>query len=238
MSKAVVMAGIKYIQIFGVQRSSTSYTSNLVMHNSENMLISADRKHAPARSGKEIEAGLTKMLSNDNERVRDRASGMINNLFVLNKKMHPLIAIKNPYSWYQSICRWVPLYNKKFNLENWYIKYNNAYKSWRELLENPHKPFGSGRIVCYEESLKNPTELLNYVRDNYGVVLKNKIIIPDRMSSAKDDGKELKFFTEERKNFYLQDNDFGLSKDLLKKITELVDWRLMEFYNYKPKEVI
>ena len=231
----------KYIQIFGIQRSGTTYTTNLIHMNGENVIVSTDNKHGNSKDVDFIEDQLRKRLENNevyktNKIFRERLLCKIRDLFELDKKMHPLIIIKNPYSWYQFISRWRLLHKNSFHMEVWYERYNKVYKSWKELLENPRKPYGKGMIVGYENLLRSPSDFIYTLRNNFGVKLKDEIKITDRIASINSKFEsEPKIFTEERRQFYLQDGDFGLSKKLIKQITKLIDWELMEFYGYKSK---
>jgi hypothetical protein len=229
------------IQIFGVQRSGTTYTSNLINMNYKNVMVYADGKHRMVLSAERIRDNLDKRIaknkeSEGNDNLLKRLIYTKKMLFELNKKIYPVVVIKNPYSWYLSISRWTQLYGNKFEVGVWYERFNRMYKDWKKLLENPHKPFGKGIINTYEDLLRNKDDFIYTLIDKCGLKLKGKIHDTDRIASVRRDAKnELKFFTEERRQFYLQDGDFGLSKKLIKQITKLVDWELMEFYGYKPK---
>jgi len=227
---------VKYLKIYGIQRASTTYIIDLMRQNSSNSVVWINQighKHDIARDAKWVRNWFDEQLNKLDKDTPgyNETLNTIKDLFELGEKVHPLVVIKNPYSWYKSILRWAtPTYKRPFDIEQWYNTYNNLYRNWKELLENPHEPFDSGRLVIYEEVLKNPVELLYYVRDNYGVELKDKITIPGKVRQSAN-------FTEDRKRFYLQDGNFGLSNKLIKEITRLVDWELMKFYNYKPLEI-
>jgi LPS sulfotransferase NodH len=124
-----------------------------------------------------------------------------------------------------------------FDLEKakkWFIRYNANYKIWKELFEGPRRPFGTGLIITYEDLLRDTVGFLNNLKNVFGLKLKTKMLISDRMASADIEDK-VKFFTEERKRFYLQNGNFSLPNEIVKTITELVDWDLMRFYGYRPK---
>ena len=231
----------KYIHIFGIQRSGTTYTTNLIHMNTENVVVSTDNKHKEPKDADFIEESLRKRLINNevcrtNPVIHERLSNLIKDLFELNKKMHPLVVIKNPYSWYQSISRWRLLRKDSFRMEVWYDRYNKLYKKCKKLLENPRKPYGKGMVVRYEDLLRSPKNFIYTLRDDFGMKLKDKIKDSDRMASVNSKFEsEPTVFTEERRRFYLQNGDFGLPKELINKITELIGWELMKFYEYYPK---
>jgi len=232
--------GIKYFQIFGIQRSSTTFLTRIVGDNSLDTFVSADSKHMEPKSYEFIKTNLKNSLTKDwlkkNEELKKKIRLRLHDIFTLGKPIHPIVIIKNPYSWFLSVERWDKLENrwKETNFKKWFMRFNKNYEAWKDLLENPRTPFGKGTFCTYENLLRAPHDFLYTLRNDFGMKLKDEIIIRDRMASAgsKD---PVKYFTEERKQFYLQDGDFGLSKKLIKQITGLVDWELMKFYGYKPK---
>ena len=42
-------------------------------------------------------------------------------------------------------------------------------------------------------------------------------------------------FTPDRKKFYLKNGTFGLSRGMVDKINECVDWEVMSHYGYEKK---
>ena len=231
----------KYIQIYGIQRAATTFTTRTIAENFEGIHVSADGKHMPPATYKFLEDGLRDRLTKDwlkkSPKIEKIMIKKVEDIFDLGKVMHPIIAIKNPYSWFLSIKRWEKVNKKAFNdkvIVQWYNRFNNHYKTWKELLEGPRKPFGKGVVSQYENLLRNSKTHLLTLGNELGLKLKDELKISDRMASAgkKDD---VKFFNEERRKFYLQKGDFGLSKKEIDTITSLVDWNLMRFYGYEPK---
>ncbi len=231
--------GKKYFQIFGIQRTSTTYTTKIVTVNTENTYVLTNKKHMPVDievySKTTLEKRLETARKNKHENLCEHILELINDVCKSKVKIYPLVVIKNPYSWYQSISWWTKNNNKNFDIKDWYGRFNRLYSEWKELLENPHSVFGKGMVVGYENLLRSPSDFLFTLRNDYGIKLKNGIIIPKHMASQKKDCDRDKFFSEKRKQFYLQKGDFGLSKKLIKQITELVNWDLMKFYGYESK---
>ena len=82
----------------------------------------------------------------------------------------------------------------------------------------------------YEDTLRNTEAVITNISKQTGIPMKGKIFtIPTKVSQSDE-------FTEKRRKFYLSNGNFGLSNELIKQITDVVDWKLMEFYGYKPKE--
>ena len=86
----------------------------------------------------------------------------------------------------------------------------------------PSKRFTKSDVEIAESVFNQDMKDKNLLTDR-------KFIIPKKVNSSDD-------FTEKRRQFYLSDENFGLSKDALKQITDAVDWDLMKFYGYKPKK--
>jgi len=230
---------IKYIQIYGIQRAATTFTTRTIAENFENVNVSADGKHMLPATYEFLEDSLRDRLTKDwlkkNKKIEAILKTKVKDIFELGKIMHPVIAIKNPYSWFLSVQRWEKINQKDFNdktIIQWYNRFNDHYKAWKELLEGARRPFGRGVVSKYEDLLHNPQVYLRTISNELGLKLKKEINISDRMASAgkKDD---VKFFDEERRKFYLQKGDFGLSKKEIDTITNLVDWNLMKFYGYE-----
>jgi hypothetical protein len=146
-------------------------------------------------------------------------------LMAMRGVIYPLVVIKNPYSWHQSISRFRKM---GFNFKSEYRQYNDNYKSWKTLLENPHKPFGVGVKIRYEDLLINAEKELNRICRQTGIGRSNDVLsVPDKVPQSDE-------FTEERRRFYLSDGNFGLSDEMVEEITNIIDWELMKFYGYKP----
>jgi len=214
----------RYAKIFGVPRTGTTFVETIFAINFEFgvFLNHYGNKHHKPLTLQEMEAWIEERTW-----IKDRC------LPVLNGVINPLVVIKNPYSWEQSIRKFTK--NPRLNLEVEYANYNLKYKLWKRLLEDPYKPFGKGFVIRYEDYLVDTLPKIIKISEETGLKMKNKgllaggeYVIPTKVSASDE-------FTEERRQFYLSGN-FGLSKDLIKEITDLVDWKLMEFYGYKKVE--
>lgn len=150
----------------------------------------------------------------------------------INKgKLHPcpIIIIKNPYLWYKN------LYNyrgkKNFNFDKEYEIYNSSYNIYRDLIENNLERYGGlytkGLYIKYEDLLKNSPAEVNKVATHYGLRmnLNKDFVIPDHINKRE-------------KKFYLTGAPWKLDEVKLINIQTRVDWRLMEYYEYEPIDII
>lgn len=208
-----------YVKVFGVPRTSTTFLESLLIRNLKvgSYVTHYGNKHLQAFTLEEMHE-----WAKERPLITERFS------HVLEDVIHPLIVIKNPYSWYQSIKRFR---KGNFKIGFDYRKYNESYREWKKLLDNPWKPFGKGFVMRYEDTLRNAEAVLTNISKQTGIPMKGKVFtIPTKVSQSDE-------FTEERKKFYLSNGNFGLSNELIKQITKAVDWNLMKFYGYEPKEI-
>ena len=87
-------------------------------------------------------------------------------------------------------------------------------------------PYTDGMFVRYEDLISDPKDKLQEIADRFGYEwkgqFKNLFKVP--MSSK---------FTEEKRQYYIrQKPKYG--KDKINEINKVIDWELMEFYNYYP----
>jgi len=209
-----------YVKVYGVPRTSTTFLESLIIRNLEvgAYTVHFGNKHLKAFTLEEMK-----------EWADTRALVMKSFGHMLEGIIHPLIVIKNPYSWYQSIKKFRSA-QPMFRLDVEYARYNESYRDWKTLLDNPWPPFGKGFIMRYEDTLRDTKSVITNISKQTGIPMKNTIFtIPIKVSQSDE-------FTEKRRKFYLSDGNFGLSNDIIKQITKVVDWDLMKFYGYKPKE--
>ena len=215
----------KYAKVFGVPRTGTTFIETLFALNFDfGVYLNhyGNKHHRPLT--------FQEMVGWIKERpwIKDQY------LPVLDGTIYPFVVIKNPYSWEQSIKRFSK--NDNLNMEVEYNNYNFKYGVWKKLLESPHKPFGKGFVIRYEDTLLNAEQMFEDIAKKTGLKMKDKelladgkFIVPTKVNSSDE-------FTEERKQFYLSDDNFGLSAERIEFITNMVDWDLMKFYGYKRME--
>ena len=210
----------KYIKVYGMPRTSTTFTTILIARSLKvGVLVSGlGVKHSPAMELEQLEEWVGKHDIN-NTRVYEKS------IQALKGIIYPVITIKNPYSWYQSINRF-----RKYNvmLEREYSQYNKHYNAWKGLIENPYKPFGKGVIIRYEDTLTDEKKELQRICEHTGIKMQNvEFNVPIKVPQSDE-------FTEERRQFYLSGSTFGLSDDIVERVTNIIDWEVMKFYGYKP----
>jgi hypothetical protein len=213
----------KYAKVFGVPRTGTTFVETILALNFDFgvYLNHYGNKHHEPLTLQEMRGWIE-----ERQWIKDKY------LSVLDGVIHPFVVIKNPYSWEQSIKRFSN--NPNLNMEVEYGNYNYKYREWKKLLENPHKPFGKGFIIRYEDVLVDAENIFTNIAEETGLKMKDRgliatgeFIVPTKVNSSDE-------FTDKRRRFYLS-KDFGLSDEMVEKITRLVDWELMEFYGYERK---
>jgi len=215
---------MKYIKLYGIQRSGTNFVQVLFRQNFVDVRVFDNTfgwKH-----GKPLTInGMEKWMDKKNRRQK---LGDLFSKIRKNQCLYPCVIIKNPYSWYQSIKKWSSKYGG-FHIERSYANYNKVYKSYKDLYEGKYKNEGiycDAFILKYEDLLRNTKKKVTEVSNQFGINMKGKFIVPTKVYQSKT-------FTEQRKKFYLGNGNFGLSDKLIKRITDLIDWDLMKFYGYK-----
>ena len=214
---------MRHLKVFGMQRTGTTFameTMNLNLlattaHNNE-----FGHKHSKPLTAEEMllwaifEAD--KMHRKDWEEIKER-------------KLSPIIIIKNPYSWFRSIESWGKVaWAPGYSTEKAYSDWNKKYAWWKDLLENPRTPFGKGVILKYEDLIRDVgSEMMRIASILQLEGVWDPITTPKQVDQSAP-------FTEERRMYYLDSSQhFGLFPQERKKITKLVDWDLMKYYGYE-----
>jgi hypothetical protein len=209
-----------YVKIFGKQRTGTTYTIRLVR---ENFLDTAGfnnefgHKHNTPLSPDKLEEFLKKHKKH-RESWKDIKEG---------NYIHPLIIIKNPYSWYWSIKKW---HAKKFDFTTNYKIYNHLYTQYKDFYENGRPYFFKPYILRYEDLIKDPRAKMTEIAAYFEIEIRTDFINPTKVHQSAE-------FTEKRKKFYLENTTFDLNKKQIKAITAAIDWELMKFYGYEPIKI-
>ena len=201
------------VKQFGIQRSGTNYIRQLLLDNVVEVHIYEHQfgsKHAVPLGGKGINTWAEK---------RGRKP------LTIEDDVHPIIIIKNPYSWYQSIERFR---GSKFSFNAEYARYNKIYKAYKRLYLKGHPVFTDGHIIQYEKLLEDPRKEITIIAEKFGADLYRQFKNPNKVIMSNQ-------FTDDRKKFYLANDNFGLSDDIIDKITQAVDWDVIEFYGYERR---
>jgi len=204
---------MKYIKIFGIQRTGTNYIQQLAQKNFINVNAYDNHmgwKHGPPLAPETIQKKWPKI-----------------DIEALRGNVHPIIMIKNPYSWQQSIKIWS---NKKYNFNKVYKRYNYLYEVYRDFHLSGSDFWAKSYVLKYEDLLIDPEKIVNEIRNMVGCEITDKFVNPNTVPHQQN-----KKFTEKRKMFYLGTDNFGLSDNLIKAITNIIDWNVIEFYGYRRK---
>jgi len=201
------------VKQFGIQRSGTNYIRQLLLDNIVEVVIYENHfghKHAVPLG----EKGLNTWAAKKNREP-----------IVKEDDVHPIIIIKNPYSWYQSIERFRA---SKFSFHREYERYNKLYKAYRKLCLKERPVFTAAHVVQYEKLLADPRKEITIIAEKFDADLYKQFKNPNKVIMSGQ-------FTEDRKKFYLADDNFDLSDELINKITAAVDWEVVGFYGYEKR---
>jgi hypothetical protein len=222
---------MRYMKVFGIQRSGTTFMRELCRANFVDLTVYTNEfgwKHTSPRKYKSFKKWVHR-YKNSSKKFK-----LFNNVLnsVLNgNRFESIIIIKNPYSWYHSIKKW---YGDQFNFEKSYKKYNNLYLAYKQFhldKSNYGNLYNESYIIRYEYLLRNTTKAMNKLSKFFGIDIKNKnIVIPAKIPQSDP-------FNESRRTFYLSGDVFGLKKRQVEAINKLVDWDLMKFYGYQRREI-
>jgi len=204
---------MKYIKLFGIQRTGTNFIQQLCQNNMIDISTFDNRfgwKHALPKTQDGLQTKYPRV---------DIAS--------FKKKIHPVIMIKNPYSWHQSIRRWT---NKKYDFDKLYERYNSLYKKYKYFHLNDKEFWADSMIIKYEDLLAEPKKIVGNVASLVGCEMKDKFLVLDKVPHNKP-------FNKNRKAFYLGDEKFGLSAAMIKRITVAIDWDTIQYYGYNSIKI-
>ena len=198
---------MKHVRVYGGKRTGTNFLRELCLANLMDTTVyggSFDWKHG---------------LPLAQEQIKGRWK---NNTALHKGEIHPLIIIKNPYSWWVSIQNWP---KREYDSLETIVGYSDLYKRYKEFHLN-HEFWQASKIVRYEDLLADTAGTLKSIASFIGTTLKDDITIPDKVTDSEK-------FTIKRKEFYLG-NRFGLPNTIIKSITDDVDWDTIKYYGYTP----
>ena len=159
---------------------------------------------------------------------------------------HYVVTIKDPFSWYYSICEWA----KKCKWESqrpennfhYFKEYREFYEKWMSLEEkNPDRV----SIVRYEDILLSPAAKLTLIADKVGAAFNTlpttnpsvNTAPPSQADNHRPDLRSGKLFTPERRKYYLDReyidqiyDDFG--KGAPQYLTEIIGDKILDRFNY------
>ena len=204
----------KYIKIYGIERSGTVFTQELIDLNLKGTYPISNGfgwKHG------EVQDHLEWLNGSEADDYFKEA---------YNSEVGCVIVIKNPYSWYNSIKRFIrrtPEY-QPFDIFEQYRRYNRLYLHWhKELIEKWHPFYKRAMVVKYEDLLSS-TETLHEMAAVMGCELNDPLIVPEKVDLSEP-------FTDDRKRMYL--NVDVPDKPVVKIINSLISDKLFNLYNYE-----
>ena len=207
-------------KIFGMQRTGTTFTMETMNLNLEDSIVHNNEfghKHSKPLTQEEM---LLWIIFESDKTHRKEWDEIYD-----KKTLIPVVVIKNPYSWFNSIeswgkIAWAPGYSTKKAYSDW----NRKYEWWKDLLENPRAPFCKGMMVHYEDLILDTPRMLRFLGSTFSVEVAHMIRTPQKVDQSAP-------FTKARRDYYLGD-DFGLTAYQRHLVTDLVDWDLMGYYGY------
>jgi hypothetical protein len=222
-----------FIKIYGCRRTGTNFIFSLIDKNCLTTRCFDNQfggKHTFPIS--DLKQQLKK-LKNQHSDYKDYFEEVYYS-FKSGTPLNSIVIIKNPYSWYWSIKRFVDKkINQSFNFVNEYNYYNNFYSTLQDFSKNPNiygEHFRKVFVLRYEDLLKYPELNLKLICEEFGVPKPKKIIIPNKVTMSKE-------FTASQRSFYLREDHFDLPKDIILNINRIIDWDLMTFYGYKKVNI-
>ena len=201
---------MKTFKVYGIQRTGTNFLTSLIRKNI--------KKSNVAVNGFGWKHGY--VLSRDGivnwKRTKNVDIEIPNNI-------KPIIIIKNPYSWYNSIKRWRINCSGSFNFSEQYKRYNNLYFSHKNMYYSDlySEPF----FIKYEDLISNEEKEINNISKHFGVETTETFDIPKKVKLSDK-------FTEEKRKYYLRNDDFGMGKKKVKMINDILDWDMLKSYGY------
>ena len=221
------------IKIYGLRRTGTNYLQKLLVHNFEELLVLVDAFH--------WKHGLPRVITIDDVLYRTKdltpkdwrsntSKGPTKNMF-LNNKMHYLLCVKDPYSWYLSICLWREIDPFPINKDKCEQLFQWNYMGQKYLDMVRERPYGcSVSIINYESLLLNLDKVLGVIATQFE--LERNPVMWDSEANAYDGGS----FMDKRK-FYASRKyiDMYASQDL-ELMNEFLDIRIMMALGYEIRK--
>lgn len=230
------MSSRNIFTVFGLQRSGTNFTEQLIRLNLYNVQIS---------NAWRVTNGIWKHIYDIENKHQDQAAfglkGDPNKEKLIGSTVNSVYIHKHPYSWIQSITRKnvdiAKTYPFVTNLSN-QSRYNMGKLNLLELvrLYNEHTNYWLNKMktrkifhVKYEDLIASEDATREYVRDiskftNIHIV-NNEIKIPKRVSQSAN-------FNEQSRKMYLEVDTSSLTQDQINIINEHIDKDMVKLQGY------
>lgn len=214
-----------FFKQFGAERTGTNYIRQLMLENIKDVVIFENIwgwKHGEPFTHQEIKDWYAKEINDPIDRL--------GRIITPEDKVHPLVIVKNPYTWLNSIVDYRKRESRSIDLAAEYKKFNTIYRAYKDIIEaGGNDIFSTGYAVQYENLLIDSEKEIHKIVNVFGLELKDYYIEPRHVKMSG-------LFDKVKKNFYLKGPD-RLNPKLAKIVNALVDWDLMSFYGYTRRVI-
>jgi len=236
---------------YGARRTGTNYVQALLEENYSNVMVIDNIvwKHAPAPPPEEF---IRRFLQ-DKERHLNKTCASRQDLYeclhkkVLTNEVIPLLTIKNPYAWAESVWRYAKnlrlchphelgtkyvfldptqkLSSQEDNVTELMNSYNQRYQQWGRTTRF---------VIRYEDLLIDYKSILSFFEEQHSLQRINKDLlniksgcdpIPANLKRINPDWDYANYYLTES---YLK----NLPSNIIECVTEATDWNLFEKYQY------
>tara|TARA_R110002110_G_scaffold297354_2_gene511459 strand:+ start:1017 stop:1754 length:738 start_codon:yes stop_codon:yes gene_type:complete len=236
---------------YGARRTGTNYVQALLEENYSNVMVLDNIvwKHAPSPPADEF---IGRFLQ-DRERHFNKTCAARQDLYeclqkkVLTNEVIPLLTIKNPYAWVESMWRYTKnlrifnphelgtkyvfldpaqkLSSQEDNVTELMNSYNQRYQQWGH---------ATRFVVRYEDLLIDYESILSFFEEQHSLQRINKDLLNIK-SGCDPTPANLKHINPDwdYANYYLTESYLkNLPSNIIECITETTDWSLFEKYQY------
>jgi len=213
---------MNFIKIYGLRRTGTNYLQWLLANNFRQLVVLVDAfrwKHGlPSNITPEQRYKFIDTISHKDYKLSADLQ-KFPGAEVLSDEIHYIMCVKDPYSWYISICKWSglnPFPTDKDKLEKMYL--------WNYMGER-YKKFccgGTNRetriILRYEDLLSGLTEVLNTLSEITGLRLSTKTKVVDcdnDVYSGQSFEARRKFYIKKEYLCFYSPTDFAAMRDFI-----------------------
>lgn len=215
-----------HIKTFGIQRSGTNYLEYIKNNN-----IVQDIKIS--KFPKLDTFPMLNVIGGWKHNPVPRWGGLDNVLRIeVNNKA--IVIIKNPYTWYTSIKRWIKITPHDWpwpsnTIEQIFERYNSLYEGHKDFLSGNvnNTLYNDSILIRYEDLILNNRHEFERIVDKFDVTLNDGF-----KDTNKIDMSDL--FTDERRKYYIEQIPvYRDNKEIMERVNDSVDWELMGFYGYE-----
>lgn len=213
------------LKIYGLRRTGTNYLQWLLCNNFKCLVLLIDVFSWKHGRPVIVPGNINSLIHNPKDY---RLSNDLNDIPNIDKDPCYLLSIKDPYSWYISMCSWhnidpLPVERDKLNLFFLWNYMASEYKKFHEKNDSI--------IIRYEDLLAD----LDGSLESIAKYLYTDLVYP--ISDLPTEVYNGKSFAEKRK-YYLSKQYMNIYKGRdLKNIEMALDVELLRYFKYDPKDV-